>query len=156
MEESFQERKLSQEKDLVSPPPQTCTSEEQQTFPTFAKLPDIKLLTKEVCHSTSYQTRARCKGQLQKTYNSLERHLFNKDTACAHILTSWILKVPQLCWSLFTSGNEPTVFRKHFVFKKRKRQPRTGNGSIKIHHAASFTFLPQNLLCYKTMWNMKI
>jgi len=69
MEESFEERKTSQKKDLsFAPHPQTRTSKEGQAFPTFAKLPDIKPLTKEVCHSTSYQTRARCKGQLKKTH----------------------------------------------------------------------------------------
>lgn len=133
---------------LPLPPPglPTCTSKEWQAFPPSAKLQDVKPLTKEVWHSTAYQTRARYKGQLQKTYNSSERHLFKKVTACSHILTSWILKVPQLCWTIFTSDNETTIFRKHSVFKKRRRHPRTGNGSTKIHHAASFTFFLQNLL----------
>lgn len=53
----------SGEKFVLFFPPQTYSSEEWQAFPTFAKLPDVKPLTKEVRHSTSYQTRARCKGQ---------------------------------------------------------------------------------------------
>lgn len=48
MEKSFWEKKLGQEKDLFSLPPNHALPKNGKAFPTFAKLPDIKPLTREV------------------------------------------------------------------------------------------------------------